>query len=68
MFGGASLVQLLLFNASLVHCFLGAIYFWCIVSNIAKACYRRGASTLLGCLMETKNGEICVSLKISDTG
>ena len=31
IFGGASLVRLLLCNASLVHCFLvlGAIYFWC---------------------------------------
>ena len=33
IFGGASLVRLLLCNASLVHCFLvlGAIYFWCCV-------------------------------------
>ena len=53
-FVGASLVWLLLCNASLVHCFLvlGAIYFCvaslvlCIVSYIAQACYRSGASTL----------------------
>ena len=33
IFDGASLVRLLLCNASLVHCFLvlGAIYFWCCV-------------------------------------
>ena len=33
IFGGASLVWLLLCNASLVHCFLvlGAIYFWCCI-------------------------------------
>ena len=33
IFGGASLVRLLLCNASLVHCFLvlGAIYFWCCI-------------------------------------
>ena len=48
------MVRLLLCNAFLVHCFLalGAIYFWCcvfgvcIVSDIAQACYRSGASTL----------------------
>ena len=49
-----SAVRFLLWNASLVHCFLvlGAIYFCvaslvlCIVSYIAQACYRSGASTL----------------------
>ena len=43
--GGASLVRLLLCNASLVHCFLvlGAIYFWCCVFG-AMHCqlYRAG--------------------------
>ena len=45
IFGGASLVRLLLCNASLVHCFLvlGAIYFWCCVFG-AMHCqlYRAG--------------------------
>ena len=45
IFGGASLVRLLLCNASLVHCFLvlGAIYFWCCVFG-AMHCqlYRSG--------------------------
>ena len=33
IFGGASLVRLLLCNASLVHCslVLGAIFFWCCI-------------------------------------
>ena len=55
IFGGASLVRLLVCNASLVHCFWSWVQYifgvaflvLCIVSYIAQACYRSGASTVL---------------------
>ena len=43
IFGGASLVRLLLCNASLVHCFLGVICFWrCVFGAMYCQLHRAG--------------------------